>query len=446
LIPTIRVRVSPHGYFTVIVLSTFVSGLLFYLEMDIAAIVVFAISWIALPFLAFNDHIQFDGRRLARTGLVPRIWSRFTMARRRLRLTDIEQVETNAIRTLKRAGNAHYRYRTVIRGRDVTISITSGGESYRQMIKAVLPKLEPSILDVRSLELRDHLTDPKETLTRAEFARIPSTEVLRESFRMRPARSTATQVRSLPSEDAAGDLQSLGNELRLAGFLVRAAEALRRALILKPGDARVLLDLARCLHSLGGVEKNPRLKRRAIAALRLSEKSAGEDADLLARIGEVYFQFGSIGRASKAFEAVSERLGTSFRAAAGLAELALRDGKIAHVIHHFNGAHNAAPTPAQRRWSAAEADYFSHLHQDDEYMEMEIARVSLLDTVESLQSASIKIVVLACPALMIGLIFEDGLVANIGWAVSGLGLVFWSGLSIVRRSLSRRIPYDLMSE
>ena len=63
--------------------------------------------------------------------------------------------------------------------------------------------------------------------------------------------------------------------------------------------------------------------------------------------------------------------------------MALREGKIAHVIHHFSIANRLAETPSLRRWTQGETEYFSHLNSDDEYMELEISRVNMLETVES---------------------------------------------------------------
>ncbi|MEQ1921837.1 MAG: hypothetical protein ABL952_04945, partial [Pyrinomonadaceae bacterium] len=146
----ITIRVSPHSYFTALFLGTFLSALLFYLEIDIAGFAAFGISWIVLPFLALRDRISFDGKSLQRTGLLPRLWSWFNGSRRRLRITDIEQVETQSIRALKRGGTVHYRYRTILRGKGLSIAIASGGEDFRRMIKGILPKLEENALDVRS--------------------------------------------------------------------------------------------------------------------------------------------------------------------------------------------------------------------------------------------------------------------------------------------------------
>ena len=150
---TISIRVSPHSYFTALLLGTFFSAFLFYLELDVPGVVLFGVSWILIPFFALNDRISFDGKRLMRTGIVPRVWSWFNTSRRRLKITDIEQVETQAIRAIKRGGNIYYRYRTVIRGKGLNVAIASGGEDYRRMIKSILPRLSDNVLDNRSIEL-----------------------------------------------------------------------------------------------------------------------------------------------------------------------------------------------------------------------------------------------------------------------------------------------------
>ncbi|MEP6787289.1 MAG: hypothetical protein ABJB40_02580, partial [Acidobacteriota bacterium] len=163
----VLIRVSPHGYFTALLLATFFSAFLFYLDMDLAGAALFGMAWLLLPFFAFYDRISFDGRRLTRTGLIPQVWAWFNVERRSLKIADIEQVETQAIRAVKRGGNIFYRYRTVVRGKGLTLTIASGGEAYRRIVKMILPRLSDNVLDNRSMELRDHLADPKETLMRA---------------------------------------------------------------------------------------------------------------------------------------------------------------------------------------------------------------------------------------------------------------------------------------
>lgn len=441
----LSIRVSPHGYFTALFLATFAAALLFYLEIDTAGFAVFAIAWIFIPFFALNDKITFDGRRLERIGLVPRFWSWFIASRRRLKTSDIEQVETRSVRALRRGGNVYYRYRTSIRGKGLTVVFASGsGDDYRSMIKAILPKLDESVLDTRSIELRNHLCEPKDTLMKAEFSRIPSSEALITTFRSAKKSLQQKSINKEIEEDKADDLRQLANELRVAGHLARALEAFRRAMLLKPRDGWLIFEFARCLHAFASMSREPRLERRALAALRLSERHGKTDGELLVRIAEWYFQIGEFKRAGDLFQAVRDRVGENFRSALGLAELALREGKIAHVIHHFASANRLASTAALRRWSKGEADYFARLNDDEEYMEMEISRVNLLDTVEGSKKTALRIAFLAFPAAIFGVLFEDNLIANIGWAVSTVSLLIWSGLIVTAKMLSQRIPYELV--
>lgn len=446
--PPISIRVSPQSYFSVLLLSSFFSAFLFYIEVDLAGAILFGLSWIFIPFLALNDRISFDGKRLLRTGFVPRIWSWFNASRRRLKISDIEQVETEAVRALKRGGKVLYRYRTIIRGKGLSITVASGGEDYRRIVKSILPLLSDNVLDNRSIELRDHLADPRETLRKAEVSRIPAADVLESSFNSagghgkKPAANTVNV--DLPAEEKVDDLRNLANELRLSGHLLQALEAFRRALIVRPADARLLFEFARCLHSFAGVERDNKLERRALAALRLSERRAADDGELLVRLGEWYFQIGEWRRAGNVFQNALESIGENFRTARGLAEIALREGKIAHVIHHFSTAGRIAETPSLRRWSKIEAEYFSNLNSNDEYMELEIGRVNMLETVESSKKTALRIAFFAFPLIFAGIFFEDALVANIGWAVSGVSLLIWTGLIFGTRLLGQRIPYDLV--
>ncbi len=420
--------------------------------MDFPGVVLFGLSWIFTPFFALSDQIKFDGKRLVRTGIVPRIWAWLNTSRRSLKVTDIEQVETEAIRTIKRGGHVYYRYRTVLRGKGLNVVFASGpsgtSEDYRRIIKSILPKLSDNVLDNRSIELRDHLADSKETLMRAEFSRIPPTDVLESSFKTTGKRSKHAQQSfeslELFEDEKADELTSLGNELRLSGYLLQALEAFRRALVLKPRDARLIFDFARCLHSFAGMTRDQKLERRALAALRLSEQRAADDGVLLVRLAEWYFQIGELQRSGNVFQNAIELIGENFRTARGLAEIALRDGKIAHVIHHFSTANRIAETPSLRRWSKAETEYFSHLNSDDEYMEMEISRVNLLETVEGSKKTALRIASFGFPAIIAGVMLEDNLIANIGWAVSTVSLLIWTGLIMSGHLLAQRIPYDMI--
>ena len=442
----ISIRVSPNSYFIVLFLITFLTGFLVYLEKDYIALALFTVSWIIFPLLAWNDRIIFDGKRLTRTGFLPDFWARFNSTKYRLRINDVEQVESQALRALKRGGNVFYRYRTTLQGKGLKFAFASGGEDYRRMIQRILPLLSENALDNRSIELRDYLSEPKETLMKASFAHIPSAEVLENSLVQfqttnKNLRRVSTQT-ALEEAEKTDYLHSLGNELRLSGYLIQALEAFRRALVLSPKDARLIFDFARCLHSFASSEKNPKLKRKSFAALRLAEKHGAADGELLARLGETYFQYGDWQRASLLFNKAVETAETNFRAVRGLAEIALREGKIGYVILHFGTAFRLAETPALKRWTQNETDYFSRLNSDEDYMEMEISRVNLLESFETAKKTCLKIAFFGFPAIIFGLA-ADELITNIGWAISCVALAVWVGLILSQNLLSSRVPSDI---
>jgi tetratricopeptide (TPR) repeat protein len=221
-------------------------------------------------------------------------------------------------------------------------------------------------------------------------------------------------------------------------------EAFRRALRLKPLDGKLLYEFAKCLHAYAAIEKDPRLDRRARAALRLAERRLAGDSDSLARVGEFYSSLGEFQRSGALYQSVVDTVGDNFRALRGMAEMALSEGKIAHVIHNFAAADRVAETAALRRWARNEAEYFSHLHSNDEYMEMEISRVNLLDALERSQRTALRISSIAFPAVVIGLLLEDELITNIGWAVSAVAVVIWAGLILAAKMFARRIPFELI--
>ena len=449
---SVSIRVSPNSYFTALFLATFFSAFLIYLEIDWVALLLFGLSWILLPVFLWTDRISFDGRRLTRSGFLPRLWASVNNSRHRLKISDIEQVETLALRALKRGGNVFYRYRTSVQGKDIRFAFASGGEDYRRMIQSLFSALPENVLDNRSIELRDYLKEPKETLMKAEFAQIPSVDVLESSVNEFQTSDKAARTKSREREigtkeiEKADYLRRLANELRLSGYLLQALETFRRALVLNPRNPWLIFDFARCLYSFAGSEHNPKMEKKALAALRLAEKRASGDGELLARLGESYFQYGDWRRAQKAFQKALDSAGESFRSVRGLAEIALREGKIAHVIHQFSTANRLADAPALRRWTQNEAEYFARLNDDDDYMDLEISRVNMLETLERSKKTSLKIAFFGFPAILFGLVLFDDLIANIGWAISTVALLIWIGLSLSQHLLTSRIPLDFDDE
>lgn len=442
----VGVRAPFNSYITAFLLGTYACALAFYAEYTIVGFVLFTLSWVVVPFFAASDHIVFNGRRLTRTGILPTLWARLYSRRTSLRLNDIEQVDTQAVRVLRRGNRVHYRYRTCVRGRGISLCFTSHGENFRRLVATLLPKLSEEVLDARTLDLRTYPIDPKEALMKAAFAGIPSSDVLRDTVTTRPSKMRGkAEIELEISEDGESRvryLADLGNELRLSGHLVRSLECFRRALLIQRRDGRLIYDFSRCLQSLAATERSPKLARRSMAALKLAERYADGDAALLARVGESFAQIGDWRRAEKAFARAAEAGGDTFLASRGLAETALRDGKIAHVIHRFLAAANATLSPALRRWSRDEANYYTNLNSDETYMEMEVGRVGLLDSLQRTRRTLLRITSFGFFVLAVGITSADDLIVNVGWAVTAIALSVWLGLKIASGVLAERIAYD----
>jgi len=447
----VSVRVPLYPYLTALFSVLFIAAFLIYIEYDAASAVLFAGAFIIIPLLALRDSIVFDGKRIIRTGLIPRMWANFLSQRNRLKLTDIENVETHATRTLKRGSKVTYHYSTIISGKGAAFHISSGGEDYRRMVRTLLPLLHDEVLDTRSIEMRDYLCEKNETLTKAAFMNIPPTDVLESSLAVlnkgtRKENAVNTQDLSEESVKRSQELRQMANELRISGSLLQAIEAFRRALLIRPRDGWLLLEFARCLESFAGSERDRKASKKAAAVMRLAERRAGVDGHLLARMGETYFQFGDARRAAIMFERSKEAIGDSFRALRGMAEIALREGKIAHVILNFSSANSVAQTSALRRWTQRETDYFDHLNSNDEYMELEVSRVNLLEKLLRIRKTALRICIFGLPMIIVGIMLEENFIANAGWAICGAALLLSLALIIGSRMMETRIPFKLMEE
>jgi len=444
----VGVRAPFNSYITAFLLGTYACVVLLYSEYTIPGVGAFIAAWVAVPFFAASDHIVFNGRRITRTGILPTIWAKLNSRRTSLRLSDIEQVDTQAIRVLRRGNRVHYRYRTCVRGRGISLCFTSHGENFRRLISQLLPRLNEDVLDARSLDLRSYPLDPKEVLMKASFAGIPSADVLRDTVTMRPSKLRGKVETELDisedGENRARYLADLGNELRLSGHLVRALECFRRALLIQRKDGRLMYDFARCLHSLAATERSQNLAHRSIAALTLAERYSS-DATLLARIGEAFAQIGDWRRAERTFNRAVETGGDTFLASRGLAETALREGKIAHVIHRFAAAANSTLSPALKRWSRDEASYYTNLNSDETYMEVEVGRVSMLESLQRTRRTLLRITAFGFFVVAVGITAADEVLVTVGLAVTTLALIVWLALRVASGVFAERIAYDEVS-
>jgi tetratricopeptide (TPR) repeat protein len=359
----------------------------------------------------------------------------------RIRLRAIDQVDTEARRSIKRGGRVRYTYLTTVRGRDTKLTFASNAAGYPEIVRELLPRLPDDVLDSRSIDLRDHLVQPGEADRRAAEANIPPADVLEGSLIAKDL--TAARPAAEPVDrERAQELRAIGNELKVAGSLARAVEAFRRALRFGSDDAWLLFDFARCIKSLAAAEDSPDLDRKSIALMRLAERRAGSDSELLSRLGEVYFQAGEWRRAAVVFARAVEPKRASFRAFRGMAEVALRDGKIAHVIHNFAAAHRLAANPALRRWSRDEMDYFSRLNDDEDFLEMEISRITLLDKLATARRVTLRAALFGFPPIAAGFAVGSEVLTQIGWTISTLGVLLWMFATGLRRLMAERMPVE----
>lgn len=446
----VSTRVPAHSYFALGLVSLFFALMAFHYSYSVVGALLIAISFVVVPTFAYRDRIQFDGKRLKRVGILFRYWKGMSGSRFWLRLKDVEEVETSAVPTYRFGAKTVYRYRTTIRGRGVELTVTSRRRDYREFVKQVLAELPRNILDNASFDLLEYFPEPRDTKMNAALSRIPSADVLENVFRdFNIGRANGSKNFDLEptAEQSAkiGSLRRLANELKLCGSYLQSLETFRRASLIKPPDAWLLYEFACCLRSFAYSENNNRLEKKALALMKLSELRAGNDGELLARVGESYFNWGDSRRSLLAFQKAVAAVGEQFRSVRGLAEIALRDGKIAHVIHNFSAASRLAETPAIKRWSDREVEYFQRLNQDDDYLEMELGRIGIVDSLDRWRRIFLRVIFAGLVLVAVGLIFDDFL-ANAGWAISGVAVFIWCATIIGKHAFASRIRPDLLDQ
>jgi tetratricopeptide (TPR) repeat protein len=428
------VRVSPGSYLAAASVLTFSSALLLRSERDLSALAVVAVAWLLIPILALTDRLEFDGQFLVRRGPGPFLWRLIAGRQKELSVPEFEKVDTQAVRTLRRGGRVRYRYRTLIVGKNTEFAFASGGRSYREMVRQLFPLIHQDKLDLRTMELRDYLCEPKPLNREADSLQLASVDVLDGAildFKLGGKKQkapdetdySATAVSCVDHERAL-QLGQVANKLRIAGRLNEAREAFRRALIVIPKDGHLIFQFARLLRSQASSLSDHKLLSRSRAALRLSARRAENEPVLLALVGESFLEWGETSRAQSSFQRAIELQPDNFRARVGLANLALREGKLAHVIHQYRDAARAASDKALTRHVRKEADYYARLNDDDDYLSSELRRINWLQ--HSLKTRRLAARVTNASLLMALLVpYIDPTVAGICWSLASSSLIAW---------------------
>lgn len=437
------VRTSPGGYFATAAILTFVSLVLLRTHRDLAALALTVGTWTSIPLLVLTDRLHFDGQTISRTGLIA-LLSRFFRARKESStVEDIERVEVATMRTVRRGGTVRYRYRVEISAKEQAFLFSSGGENFRRMVKMLLPRVADHKLDARALELRDHLRNTKAVRLEAQRLGIAPTSVLEQTAEAtmkridKHRREAANHEASPNGAGRATMLRQAANDLRVAGRLRESAEAFRRALLITPKDPWLIYEYARLLRSQASAYGEARLLGRACAALRLSATRGSNDLRLLERIGESFLEYADPARAARIFRRALEIDERAYRAQVGLAEVALIDGKLAHVIHHYNDAVRIAPDKAAARLARREADYYARLNNDEDYLAAELRRMNWLEGTSRVQQLAARVSFAALLVALVGTSVNQ-MLAGLGWALASSSIVAWSGSLIMRKFLARR--------
>jgi len=427
--PTIAsVRVSPGPYLAFASVITFVAALALRTQHDGAALILIAVAWLVLPILALCDRIGFDGRSLRRQGPLALMLHVLFGHRKQLSIDDFETVETQAVRTLRRGGRVRYRYRTQINGKGKEFVIVSGGQYYRHLVRELFPLIHESKLDNRSRDLRDYLNDPSFLNRKAQLSQLASPDILdvTSDFKLgrKPTRQTPELAATPEDLERARLLRRLGNELRVSGRLREAGEAFRRAFNVRPHGAWLMYDFARLLRSQASAQADARLLSRARAALRLARIRAENDIVLLPLIGESFLECGDARHARRALERVVDLDSGNFKARIGLADIALREGKLAHVIHHYQEAARVSSEQALARYARSERDYYMQLNNDDDYLAAELRRINWLQSVTRIRRLALRVTNASVLLALIGGLV-DPVAGSLGWSLASSALVIW---------------------
>jgi tetratricopeptide (TPR) repeat protein len=423
------VRVSPGPYLALASVITFVSALMLRGHYDAAALGLVLGAWLGVPVLALSDRITFDGASLRRQGPLASLLHLLFGYRKQLAVDDFETVETQAVRTLRRGGRVRYRYRTQITGKGKEFVIVSGGRDYRKLVRELFPLIHESKLDNRSRDLRDYLNDPSFLNRKTQLSQLAPSDLLdvtKSDFKLgRRLRANIPQTPATAEElERARLLRRLGNELRVSGRLREAGEAFRRALNVRPHGAWLIYDFARLLRSQASAQSDARLLSRARAALRLASVRAQNDVVLLPLIGESFLECGDARHARRALEKAVELDSGNFKARVGLADIALREGKLAHVIHHYHEAARVSSDQALARYARSESDYYMQLNNDDDYLAAELRRINWLQTVTRIRRLALRVTNASVLMALIGS-FVDPMAGNLGWSLASSALIVW---------------------
>jgi tetratricopeptide (TPR) repeat protein len=365
---------------------------------------------VAIALFAAFDRIEFDGQLIRHRGPLAFLLAHLFRSRRHLAVSDIEAITTETTRLSFATGDARISYHTRISGAGVEIVVRSHRSTYEQFIKALFRAAGPHKLDPRSFEIYEYFETGNA---------LKGSPILKSDIAAMPAPA----------------LRRIGNSLKLAGKLAQASSYFRVAYEKEPRNPQLLYEMSRFFRS-SAQNEDVRLLQRSDACLRLASRLAGDEADLIERIGEAFFERLDFKRASSCFHRALALDPARFRSNLGLAEIALRDGKLAHVAHFYNAAASSTDS-ALARMADREARYYGRLMDDDDFLEAELRRIRISN---QLRWARRLAAMTFFSAWLIGGIAGrfSQMVENFGWAIMATSGLIWCAAFFSMRLVRRR--------
>ena len=357
------------------------------------------------------DRVEFDGRRLIHRGPLAYLLAKLFRVRRELTVNEIETIATESTTFNVAAGDSRMTYRTRISGPGVEVLVRSHRAAYVPFIKQLFRAAGPRKLDPRSFELFEYLESS---------AAVKGSPILKD------------EIRNLP----VSRLRRIANALKIAGRLSQASSYFRMAYEKEPRNPALLYEMSRFFRTSAHAE-DAKLMQRSDACLRLAARLAGSQADLLERIGEAFFERLDYKRATDCFRRALDMDPTRFRANIGLAEIALRDGKLAHVAHYYHAA-AANDDAAIARLAQREAEYYERLMGDDDFLEAELRRIRVTNQLRWARRLSALVFVLAWLVAGVAGRFYS-FVEEFGWALMATSGLLWCATVLTMRWFRRRM-------
>lgn len=373
------------------------------------------VCWLMLaPVIAAAalDRIEFDGQKILHRGPLAFLLSKIFRTRRELHVFEIETIATETTTLSLATGDIRMSYRTRVSGAGIEIIIRSHRSTYVPFIKWLFRVVGSDKLDPRSLELFEYLESG---------ATIKGSPVLKDEIAAMPV----------------SRLRRIANALKLAGRFAQASSYFRVAYEKEPRNPELLYEMSRFFRS-SAQSHDLKLLQRSDACLRLAARLAGEEASLLERIGEAFFERLDYKRASECFRRALASDPARFRANVGLAEIALRDGKLAHVAHFYNAA-TAINDAALAQMAAREARYYERLMSDDDFLESELRRIRVSNQIRWAQRlAAVTFFISWMIAGFIGRFYS--FVEEFGWALMATSGLLWCTATFTVKYFRRRLP------